>query len=233
MYDAFEEVFHHERFTGRSGSMYKYEGLGSIYWHMVSKLLLAVQEVFWRAHEGEEDPETSAALAEAYYRVRAGLSSDKTAQQYGAFPMDPYSHSPSHMGAQQPGMTGQVKEEVLTRLGEVGVRVRDGVLTFDPVLLRSREFLTEEQEWSFHDATGTWTSLTLPPASLGFTFCQVPVVYRLTDGPAEVTVTMIDGTSSTFAGSALDEETSRAVFEREQRVAKIEISLPRSTITRE
>ena len=44
VYDVFESVFHHQRFTGRSGSMYKFEGLGSIYWHMVSKLLLAVQE---------------------------------------------------------------------------------------------------------------------------------------------------------------------------------------------
>jgi len=41
----YESVFHHRAFTGRSGSFYKYEGLGCIYWHMVSKLLLAVQEV--------------------------------------------------------------------------------------------------------------------------------------------------------------------------------------------
>ena len=40
----FEEVFNHKSFTGRSGTFYGYEGLGSIYWHMVSKLLLAVQE---------------------------------------------------------------------------------------------------------------------------------------------------------------------------------------------
>jgi hypothetical protein len=41
---VFEEVFGHKTYTGRSGSMYAYEGLGSIYWHMVSKLLLAIQE---------------------------------------------------------------------------------------------------------------------------------------------------------------------------------------------
>ena len=33
------------RYTGRSGAMYGYEGLGCIYWHMVAKLLLAVQEM--------------------------------------------------------------------------------------------------------------------------------------------------------------------------------------------
>ena len=42
--DIFEAVFNHKAFTGRSGTFYGYEGLGSIYWHMVSKLLLAVQE---------------------------------------------------------------------------------------------------------------------------------------------------------------------------------------------
>ncbi len=44
----FEAVFHHDEFTGRSGTFFAYEGLGSIYWHMVSKLLLAVQETIQR-----------------------------------------------------------------------------------------------------------------------------------------------------------------------------------------
>ena len=37
--EIYEEVFNHKAFTGRSGTFYGYEGLGSIYWHMVSKLL--------------------------------------------------------------------------------------------------------------------------------------------------------------------------------------------------
>ncbi len=40
----FERVFHHDAFTGRSGTFFAYEGLGSIYWHMISKYLLAAQE---------------------------------------------------------------------------------------------------------------------------------------------------------------------------------------------
>ena len=139
--------------------MYKYEGLGSIYWHMVSKLLLAVQEMLLEEHApAGEDEATLERLGDAYYRVRAGLSSDKTPQQYGAFPMDPYSHSPGHMGAQQPGMTGQVKEEVLTRWGELGLRVEAGALKFDPALLRRREFLDVERPWTFVDATGSFAN---------------------------------------------------------------------------
>ena len=48
----FEETFHHDEFTGRSGTFFAYEGLGSVYWHMVAKLLLAVQETVVRARQG-------------------------------------------------------------------------------------------------------------------------------------------------------------------------------------
>ena len=47
--DIYEEMFDHQSFTGRSGTFYGYEGLGSIYWHMVSKLLLVVEECFFKA----------------------------------------------------------------------------------------------------------------------------------------------------------------------------------------
>jgi hypothetical protein len=38
-------------------------------------------------------------------------------------------------------MTGQVKEDVLARWGELGVEVRDGRLGFAPTLLPRAEFL--------------------------------------------------------------------------------------------
>ena len=47
--ELFEEVFNQKSFTGRSGGMFGFEGLGCVYWHMVSKLLLAVQENFFAA----------------------------------------------------------------------------------------------------------------------------------------------------------------------------------------
>ena len=71
--------------------------------------------------------------------MRSGLGYRKSAADYGAFPADAYSHTPGEGGAQQPGMTGQVKEEILTRWGELGLRVRDGRIQFDPVLLDEAE----------------------------------------------------------------------------------------------
>ena len=52
----YESVFQHQMFTGRSGSMFGYEGLGCIYWHMVSKLMVAAQEVTLEARRKERMP---------------------------------------------------------------------------------------------------------------------------------------------------------------------------------
>ncbi|MBW6455330.1 MAG: hypothetical protein K0A98_05545, partial [Trueperaceae bacterium] len=210
---TFEEVFDHAAFTGRSGTFFAYEGLGSIYWHMVSKLLLAVQECYFRACDAGEPGATLAALAAAYDDVRAGLGFHKTPAEFGAFPTDPYSHTPAHAGAQQPGMTGQVKEDVLARLGELGVEVRGGRLGFAPTLLGREEFV-EEPTTATVRAIGGAAELRLDPGTLAFTFCQVPVVYRLTDGGARVELTGRDGTTRVFDGPFLDAASSREVFER-------------------
>ncbi|MFN3640508.1 MAG: hypothetical protein ACK4UK_06280, partial [Flavobacterium sp.] len=117
--DIFEKVFNHKSFTGRSGTFYAYEGLGSIYWHMVSKLLLAVMECCLKAIEEGKDEVLIGKLLDHYYEIQAGIGVHKSPELYGAFPTDPYSHTPWHRGAQQPGMTGQVKEDMLARMGEL------------------------------------------------------------------------------------------------------------------
>ena len=192
--DIFEEVFTHAEFTGRSGSFFAYEGLGSIYWHMVSKLLLAVQETIERAVADGESSATVQALVAAYEDVRAGLGYCKPAEVYGAFPTDPYSHTPAGHGARQPGMTGQVKEEVLTRLGELGLRVEDGQIVFRPVQLRATEWREAPGTFEYVDVLGDDATVDLPAGSLAFTFCQVPVVYRQADA-LSVRVVRADGTA--------------------------------------
>ena len=139
--ETYERLLRHHEFTGRSGTMFGYEGLGCVYWHMIAKLLLAVQEqVFAAADAGAAE---LPALADHYRRVRDGLGYRKSAADYGAFPADPYSHTPGEGGARQPGMTGQVKEEILTRWGELGLRMQGGEMRFDPVLLDAAEVPAE------------------------------------------------------------------------------------------
>lgn len=178
----FEDTFQHQSFTGRSGTFFAFEGLGSVYWHMVSKLLLAAQEAVIAAEREGAAPETIQGLRAAYDDIRAGLSYNRSVQQYGAFPTDPYSHTPAHAGAKQPGMTGQVKEELLCRPAELGLHVSGGTLHFDPLLLRD-EWLSEAAVLSYEDASGKWRTLDVHAGSLAFTWCQVPITVRrgLTD----------------------------------------------------
>ena len=110
---------------------------------MVSKLQLAVQESALKAIKENESAAIVGRLLEHYYEINAGIGVHKSPELYGAFPTDAYSHTPAGRGAQQPGMTGQVKEDILCRFGELGVFVKEGKLYFDPCLLRKEEFLTK------------------------------------------------------------------------------------------
>jgi hypothetical protein len=222
--DAYEAVFNHKSFTGRSGTMYGYEGIGCIYWHMVAKLLLAAQEVFETARETGEDGAVVEALREHYYDIRAGLGFMKTPAEFGAFPLDPYSHTPGFAGARQPGMTGQVKEEILTRWGELGVYVHNGVITFNPVLLRDDEYRADDASFSYIDAGGKNQSLDLAAGSLAFTFCQVPVVYTR-GGDGSILVRYADGGDERIAGNSLPAEASALVFTRCAAVERIDVGI--------
>ena len=223
--DLFESVFQHHSYTGRSGTMYGYEGLGCIYWHMVAKLLLAVQETVQRAESDGVDRELRDALAGMYYRVRAGLGYEKSVAEYGAFPTDPYSHTPPDGGARQPGMTGQVKEEILTRLGELGVRVDGGVVRFAPTLLQSEEFVTTDCVFDFLDVAGEPDHLALPAGSLAFTYCQVPVRYVQTNDTPWIEIRLADGTVDRRPGCELSQAESAALLARDGMVRGITVGV--------
>ena len=220
----FDRLFDHQSFTGRSGTFFGYEGLGCIYWHMVSKLRLAVLETCQRATLAEADASPRRQLARQYYDIRDGLGEAKTPAVYGAFPVDPYSHTPAQAGARQPGLTGQVKEDILCRFGELGVVVREGQVSFRPRLLRAGEFLAEAATFHYYDVAGQARALRLPAGSLAFTYCQVPIVYRRADRSA-VVVWRRDGSRVRSDGLALDAATSRSLFSRAGEVARVEVSM--------
>jgi hypothetical protein len=240
--EAYEAVFAHRAFTGRSHTMYAYEGLGSIYWHMVSKVLFALQQQVLAAvdreaqerdrGEREADRDLVPALIERYRRIRSGLGFLKTPAEQGSFPTDPHSHTPAGTGARQPGMTGQVKEGVLIRLGELGVRVVDGRVRFQPVLLDPQEFLTDPRPWPALGPDGV-----LGPDTLGFTYCGVPVVYHRHAGRPWTRVTWNDGSETEIDGDGLDRDTSRALFGRTGRITRLRVGVtpgrgdPRSVVT--
>jgi len=221
---VFEKIFNHKAFTGRSGTFFGYEGLGSIYWHMVSKLLLAVQECCWQAIHSNASKEVTGRLLEHYYEINEGIGVHKSPALYGAFPTDPYSHTPAGKGAQQPGMTGQVKEDILCRFGELGVTIRDGKLQFDPRLLRKVEFLPQQVDFNYIRLNGQPQALSLSAESLAFTFCQVPIVYRIAK-QNRIEVLMADDTTESVDSLQLNTTLSHQVFWRTDDVQQLTVHL--------
>ncbi len=222
--DTFEDVFNHKAFTGRSGTFYGYEGLGSIYWHMVSKLYLAAFEVCDQAEKAGSDEEVKAKLADHFYEIGEGIGIHKSPEVYGAFPTDPYSHTPYHRGAQQPGMTGQVKEDILARIGELGIEVEDGVLSFNPVLLRKSEFLTEPGTYQITNLNGNENEVVVPKNALAFSYCQVPVIYKIEEQDG-IEAYLQNGASQSFNGLSLDKKTSAMIFGRTGEVTKLKVAI--------
>lgn len=224
--DIYEEIFRHKYFTGRSGTFFGYEGLGSIYWHMVSKLLLAVQENCMKAIQDNESEEVLGRLLEHYYEINEGIGVLKSPKLYGAFPTDPYSHTPENKGAQQPGMTGQVKEDFLSRLGELGVFVKKGEISFNLRLLRNEEFTKEAKVFNYIDCKGEYKELELPNKALAFTYCQVPIVYEIAS-VKKLQIFYNDGTIKATDLLNIDKENSDKIFKRTNEIARIHIAVIR------
>jgi hypothetical protein len=220
----FEQLFDHQSFTGRSGTFYGYEGLGSIYWHMVSKLLLAVGEIVHQARRKGEDEATCGQLIECYYDIRAGIGLNKSPEVYGAFPTDPYSHTPGNAGAQQPGMTGQVKEDILARWLELGIGIQRGEVVFHPALLRSMEFLKQPAEFDYVDLQGEPRKMKIAAGSLAFTFCQVPVVYQQSE-ESYLAVTLRNGETIRLPGLELGRTYSQLMFRRAGEIQRLTVHL--------
>ena len=186
----YEQLFNHHAFTGRSGTFYKYEGLGCIYWHMVSKLLLAVGESISNsvsdltAKGGPTSDSVAVSSLIAHYKaIREGIGSHKTPAEYGSFPFDAYSHTPSMSGVQQPGMTGQVKEDIISRFFELGVHVQNGQITFCPIMLTDADFQSS-------NLSPLASNLSPEYGELRFTYCGTEIIYRKTaNGTGSVTLT--------------------------------------------
>lgn len=222
--DIFEQIFDHKSFTGRSGTFFGYEGLGSIYWHMASKLLLAVQENCLLAINTNENEEVIGKLLDHYYEINTGIGVHKSPELYGAFPTDPYSHTPATKGAQQPGMTGQVKEDVLSRFGELGVFVKEGKLSFNPRLLQIKEFLKSPQAFKYTAVDKELKTIELEKGSLCFTYCQIPIIYKLSN-EENIEVIFNNDKIERLENLSINVSLSKRIFERTGEINQIVVSI--------
>ncbi|OIP85247.1 MAG: hypothetical protein AUK44_00285 [Porphyromonadaceae bacterium CG2_30_38_12] len=208
--NIYEQVFDHQSFTGRSGTFYKYEGLGCIYWHMVSKLLLAISENIQWAIGQSADKLVVEGLQVHYDAVKAGIGAHKSPADYGAFPFDPYSHTPTMAGVQQPGMTGQVKEDIISRFAELGISITNGCLRVDPFRLKKTDFLQPNNTYLF--------------PYIKFTYCSIPFVYQQ-DGKKGIEVIYANTSSEITTYYSLNVIQSNQIFNRSADISKIVIHL--------
>ena len=221
--DLYEDTFNHKAFTGRSGSMFAYEGLGSIYWHMVSKLMLSVQEIALE----ESNEADFHALVSSYYDVQDGLGFRKKASEYGAFTADAYSHTPSFAGAQQPGLTGMVKEGVICRFGELGVNFKNETIEFKPRLLRSQELLSQAEQIVCIYPDKSKRTLNIPKNALLFTITQIPVIYIKSEfEDAKILIDYFDDDTETIHSDTLPQSVARSLLGRTSSISLISVYQP-------
>ena len=130
----------------------------------------------------------------------------------------------------------KVKEEILTRLVELGVFVNDGQISFDPILLRKDEFTSKPAVFEYFDLAGEVQRVELPAGCLVFTICQTPVIYQTSGGdeqghfilvPEDGQIIFGNGETGKIPtpGARLDRETSRHIFQRDGVISKIVLSL--------
>ena len=220
----YEIIFDHQSFTGRSGTFYGYEGLGSIYWHMVSKLLLATQECYFKAIKEGANDLIIGQMKDHYYEIKAGIGLYKSPDLYGAFPTDAYSHTPANSGVKQPGLTGQVKEDIISRNGEMGVRIKEGKIVFETSLFNDAEILDKSQLFEYYSPDGNKFEIELKENQIGFTCCQVPIVYKFSDNQS-ITTIFNNGTEETVDGNTINEVISNKIFNRSCEIKLVEVTI--------
>ncbi len=196
--EEYERLFGHKRFNGRSDVMYKFEGIGCAYWHQNAKFALGVLETAQSAHESGED---ITEIYRQYHKILDGFIYRKTPEECGAFPTEPYSHTSYNRKSEQPGMTGQVKESIIMRRGELGVSVTDGQISFSPEFLRQEEF-TENCE-------------------VVFSCYGVEICYKPSNKKCLIAHTA-NGTQEQ-SSMKLDKELSCDIFERSGYVQRVEV----------
>ena len=156
------------------------------------------------ANANDATPTTIQQLKAHYNAIREGIGAHKQPAEYGSFPFDPYSHTPSMAGVQQPGMTGQVKEDIINRFFELGVSVKDGCVTFAPQMLTEQDFQQD--------------------GTLRFTYCGVPITY-IQHSNAEITIRTAEK-DIIITDNTLPYSYSEHLFARDGQVSAIIINLP-------
>ncbi|MCI4441894.1 MAG: hypothetical protein JHC39_00165, partial [Lentimicrobium sp.] len=118
----------------------------------------------------------------------------------------------------------QVKEDVLTRKGELGIKVEGGQLMFQPTLLSKNQFLQQEEMVSFIDFENKPYSVALEKGCLAFTICQVLMIYKLAD-KNQIEVKYRNNKIETIPALILSHELSQKIFDRTGEIMQVTVAI--------
>lgn len=199
----YDRLFAHKEFTGRSQVMYKFEGIGCVYWHQNAKLALAVMETVQRSREKGQD---SQEIYTAYQKLMNGFIYRKTPLECNAIPVEPYSHTSFSGQSEQAGMTGQVKESVIMRRKELGIFVKNGEIHFDKWFIPAGEFL--------------------PDGNITSSIYGVAVNYKKSSDIQEDTITLVfrDGSNKTVGTNNIPADFATQLFNRTGDITSVNIT---------
>jgi hypothetical protein len=108
------------------------------------------------------------------------------------------------MGAQQPGLTGQVKEDFLSRFNELGIIISEGEIHILPSLLIDNDFIRDTEEY------------------LNLTLCGTPIkMVKVGESAIEVYWRNEVAKPKRLALKRIPKGVSHELFSRSNRVEKI------------
>ncbi len=91
-------------------------------------------------------------------------------------------------------------------------------------------FTDQAMTFEYLNANDQWQTLLLPKNALGFTWCQVPIVYELTDHEFSIDVTDADGRVVTVPGQSLPGPVSSQLMSRSNAIAQVKVSVPQKAL---
>jgi len=122
-------------------------------------------------------------------------------------------------------MTGQVKEDVLNRWAELGVKVKEGQIHFEPLFLSDNEYLIDKGQFEYFTLKGSNEVVDIQKGELAFTYCQTLIVYRQGKGAA-IELHYADGKKKKVEGQSLNTEDSDEIFTRSGNIKRLTVTTP-------
>ena len=105
---------------------------------------------------------------------------------------------------------------------KLGVRVKNGKISFDTTILRKDEFINDKSKFKYVDYNNNIQHIELEEKSLGFSVCQVPVIYHLSN-KSEIVISFSNGEKNKINGNEIDQINSKKIFERTNEIEKIDV----------